>query len=91
MTGFVLVMWTVWGVLALLLLFLKIFIGRLTQDEDDQLVLDATFDHVKAENDAIVAKVKKMEPVKRLVFWLLIAATVFVIGYYILDTVNQFK
>ena len=91
MTGLVLVMWTVWGVLALLLLFLKIYIGRLTQDEDDQLVLDATFDHVQAENDAIVAKVKKMEPVKRLVFWLLIAATVFVIAYYIMDIAQQFK
>jgi len=91
MTGLVPVMWAVWGVLALLLLFLKIYIGRLTRDEDDQLVLDATFDHVKAENDAILAKVQKMEPMKRLVFWLLIAATVFVVGYYILDTVNQFK
>ena len=91
MTGLVPVMWAVWVVLALLLLFLKIYIGRLTRDEDDQLVLDATFDHVKAENDAILAKVQKMEPMKRLVFWLLIAATVFVVGYYILDTVNQFK
>ena len=91
MTGLVPVMWAVWVVLALLLLFLKIYIGRLTQDEDDQLVLDATFDHVKAENDAIVAKVQKMEPVKRLVFWLLIAATVFVIAYYIMDIAQQFK
>ena len=91
MTGLVPIMWAVWVVLALLFLFLKIYIGRLTRDEDDELVLDAAFDRVKAENDAIFAKVKKIEPVKRLVFWLLIAATVFVAGHYILDIVNQFK
>jgi hypothetical protein len=38
-----------------------------------------------------MAKVAKVEPVKRLVLWALGAMTVFVLGYYVLDIVRQFK
>ena len=37
MTGFVPVMWAVWGVLVLITLGLKLYTGRLSRDEDDQL------------------------------------------------------
>ena len=63
----------------------------LNRDEDDQLVLDDAFDRVKNEQAAIVARVKKIEPVVRLAFWLVVLSTLFVIGYYIIDIVNQFK
>ena len=91
MTGIVPVMWAVWGVLILIMLALKIYNGRLTRDEDDQLVLDAAFDHVKAEQAAIMEKVHKIEPLRRASLWLAIAATVFVVGYYAMDVLNQFK
>jgi ribosomal 50S subunit-associated protein YjgA (DUF615 family) len=84
-------MWAVWGVLVVVMLALKIYIGRLTRDEDDQLVLDAAFDHVKAAQAAIADKVHKLEPVRKTSLWLAVAATVFVIGYYVFDIVNQFK
>ena len=91
MTGFVPVMWAVWGVLVVVMLALKVYSGRLTRDEDDQLVLDSAFDHVKAQQAAIMEKVHKIEPMRKAALWLAVAATVFVAGYYILDVVNQFK
>ena len=91
MTGIVPVMWAVWGVLILIMLALKIYNGRLTRYEDDQLVLDSAFDHVKAQQAAIMEKVHKIEPLRRISLWLAIAATVFVVGYYVMDVLNQFK
>ncbi len=91
MTGIVPVMWAVWGVLVLIMLGLKIYSGRLTRDEDDQLVLDSAFDHVKAEQAAIIEKVHKIQPLRTVSLWLAVAATVFVVGYYLLDILSQFK
>ena len=54
----------------------------------DQLVLDSAFDHVKAEQAAIVEKVQKIEPARKVVLWLAVAATIFVIGYYV-DGLHQ--
>lgn len=91
MTGFVPVMWAVWGVLVLIVVALKIYSGRLAQDEDDQIVLDDAFDRIKAEQAAIVAKVNRIEPLRKVMLWLAVVMTVVVIGYYIMDIVNQFK
>ncbi len=91
MTGIVPVMWAVWAVLVLIMLALKVYSGRLTRDEDDQLVLDSAFDHVKAEQAAIMEKVHKIEPLRKVSLWLAVAATVFVIGYYVMDILSQFK
>jgi hypothetical protein len=91
MTGFVPIMWAAWGVLVFITLALKIYTGRLSRDEDDQLVLDEAFDHVKAEQAAIVAKVNKVEPLRKVMMWLVVVMTVVVIGYYVMDILTQFK
>ncbi len=91
MTGFVPVMWSVWGVLVLITLALKLYTGRLSRYEDDQLVLDSAFDHVREEQAAIIAKVNKVEPLRKVMMWLLVAMTFVVIGYYIMDVMTQFK
>jgi len=91
MTGFVPIMWTVWGVLVVALLALKIYAGRLSRDEDDQIFLDDAFDHMKTEQAAIAAKVNKIQPLSKASMWLVVAATVFVIGYYAVDVMGQFK
>jgi membrane-associated PAP2 superfamily phosphatase len=91
MTGIVPVMWAIWGLLVVAMAVLHLYRSRLTRDEDDQVILDDSFDNVKNEQAAIVAKVNKIEPLVRVVKWLLGAMTVFVIGYYIYDIINQFK
>jgi hypothetical protein len=91
MTGFVPVMWAVWGVLVLIVLALKIYTGRLSRDEDDQIVLDSAFDHLKDEQAAIVAKVNKIQPLRKVALGLAVLMTVVVIGYYILDIMDHLK
>ena len=91
MTGFVPVMWSIWGVLGAVVLGLKIYSGKLSQNEDDQLVLDSAFDHLKTEQAAIIEKVQKLEPARKVALVLAVVMTVVVIGYYVLDIVSQFK
>ena len=91
MAGIVPVMWTVWGALVAIMVALKIYTGRLTKDEDDQLVLDSAFDRVRDEQAALVAKVNKIEPLQKVALWLVVVATVFVIGYYIWDIYKQLR
>ena len=85
------VMWAVWAALIILFAALHVYRGRLERDEEDQIFLDDSFSHVKAEQDAIVARVKKIQPVLRGSMFLAAAATVFVIGYYVMDIARQFK
>jgi hypothetical protein len=91
MTGFVPVMWMIWGALVVLMLLLKVFNDRLSRNEDDQLVLADAFEHVKTEQAEIMARVHKFAPIRKTVLVLVGAMTLFVIGYYVLDVINQFK
>jgi hypothetical protein len=84
-------MWSVWGALVLLAAALYVYRSSLTRDEEDQIFLDDSFSHMKAEQSAIVAKVNKIQPLVRASLWLVGVATVFVVGYYIWDIFNQFK
>jgi len=85
------IMWSVWGALVLLAAALYVYRSSLTRDEEDQIFLDDSFSHMKAEQSAIVAKVNKIQPLVRASLWLVGVATVFVVGYYIWDIFNQFK
>ncbi len=91
MTGIVPTMWIVWGVIVLLFLALKMYSGRLSKYEENQLILDDAFSQLKNEQQAIQDNVHKLAPFRIASLWLLVAATLFVAGYYILDIVNQFK
>ena len=83
------IMWSVWGALVALMLSLHIYRGSIEKNEDDQIFLDDSFEHEKAEQMAIVAKVQKIEPALRLAKWLALAMTIVVIIYYIHDILLQ--
>ena len=89
--SFVLVMWSVYGLLVAITAVLYVYRGRLQRDEEDQIFLDDSFEQEKAEQAAIVARVSKIEPSLRIMKWLVAIATVLVIVYYIWDIVTQFK
>jgi hypothetical protein len=91
MTQFVPVIWAVWGALVLLMLALKLYSARLARDEDNQIILQESYDRLKTEQAAITARVGRVEPVVRVSMLLALTATIFVIAYYALDIVNQFK
>lgn len=91
MTGFVPVMWAAWGVVVILFIAVKIYASRLARDEESQIFLGDSFEQEKSAQAAIVAKVHKMEPVMRAALGLLGAMTAFVVAYYVLDVIKQFK
>jgi hypothetical protein len=84
-------MWAVWAAFVLVMIVLKMYTDRLARDENDQLTLDEAFDTLKTEQAAIVAKINKLNPVRRVVFGLTGVMSLVVVGYYVLDVVNQFK
>jgi cellobiose-specific phosphotransferase system component IIC len=91
MTGFVPVMWSVWGAFVLLFIVVKIFTGRVARDEESQIFLGDSMQQEKSAQAAIAAKVNKIEPFRKATMGLVGLATVFVIGYYLFDIYRQFK
>jgi hypothetical protein len=88
---FVPVMWSVWGLTILIMAMMFLYRSRLTRDEEDQIFLDDSFSHERSAQQAIVAKVAKVQPLIRVSEIVAAVATLFVIGYYVNDVLNQFK
>ena len=85
------VMWSVWGALVVLLLSVWIYRARLERDEEDQIFLDDSFSHERAAQDAIVARVNKVQPIFRVSLVLVLAASLWVVAYYAIDITRQFQ
>ena len=83
------IMWSAWGAIVVLMFSLHIYRSSLEKNEDDQIFLDDSFDHEKAAQMAIVAKVHKIEPALRVTKWLALAMTLVVIAYYVRDILLQ--
>jgi ABC-type transport system involved in cytochrome c biogenesis permease subunit len=91
MTQFASGMMIVWGVLVVITGALVLYRARLQGNEVDSISLDDTFAKERAEQEAIAAKVNKIQPAIRVLGWLLIVATVVVVGYWAWDFVKQIK
>ncbi len=91
MTGFVPVMWSIWGALVILLAAVNLYQSRLGRDEEDQIFLGEGFTEEKSAQAAIAERVNKVQPFKRMALWLVGAMTLFVVGYYVFDVIRQFK
>jgi hypothetical protein len=87
---FIPVMFSIWGLTALVATGLFIYRTSLTRDEDDQIYLDEAFQHEKDAQEAIVAKVNKIEPALRYSLWAVGAVTVIIVVYYIWDLLSEF-
>ena len=83
------VIWSVWAAFVLFMAVVYLYRSSLTRDEEDQIFLDDSFEHEKAEQAVIAAKALKVEPLVRVSRWLVMAMTVFVIVYYIRDIMVQ--
>jgi heme exporter protein D len=91
MQGFAPIMWSVWGAVVFALVALKVYSSRLSRDEDDHVILDDSFNHIRSEQAAIVEKVHKIEPIQKVIMWMAVAMTVVVLAYYAFDMFSQFK
>ena len=79
------VLLTIWAVLATCFLALLVYRGQLTRYEDDQLFLDENISTVHERNlqKNIVRKVRKIEPVVRVIGSAAGLATAFAVGLYV--------
>ena len=91
MTGIASILWSIWGALVVLLAAIFLYRSTLTRNEEDQIFLDDSFDHMKAEQTAILDRANKVTPVLRIAGGLVGAMTLVVAGYYVWDIFNQFK
>ena len=88
---FVPVMLSVWGLTVAIMVGTLLYRSRLTKDEEDQLFLDDSFSHEKAAQAAIAARAERFQPVVKGAELVAGVATLFVIGYFLLDVINQFR
>jgi hypothetical protein len=91
MTVSAIVVWSVWGLFALFMAGLYIYRFGVTRDEEDQIFLDESFDHEKAQQAVISARVAKIEPLVSIARWLVVSMTVVVVIYYIRDGLLQLQ
>jgi len=76
---------SVWALCALFLAVIHLYRSRLTRDEEDQIFLDDSFSHERTAQAAIVTKVHKIEPLVKTSHWLVGAATLLVIAYFVYE------
>ena len=87
----IIAMWATWGALVIFVLALYVYRSRLTRDEEDELFLGDAFATERAAQEQIRTQVAKIEPTIRITRWLVLAATLFVVVFYIHDFLVQFK
>jgi hypothetical protein len=83
-------MWIVWAGFAAVLLLLLAYRGTLTRYEEDQLFLDDCSEHQHKENDALLRKVAKLQPVVRILTGATCLLTATILGIYVWDAISQF-
>jgi len=84
-------MWVVWAVLLIVFIAFKVYVSRLSRNEDDQIVLQDSSNHLRLEQEAIAARLQKTKPVGHAISALFGVMTIYVAGYYVMDMVRQFK
>jgi len=84
------VMWVVWGVSLLLTVGVSLYAARLGRNEESQVFLADSSSHERSEQEAIAARIGKIQPLKHAVLALAGLMTLLILAYYILDAFRQF-
>jgi divalent metal cation (Fe/Co/Zn/Cd) transporter len=89
--GLLPVMWVVWGVSLVLTAGVSLYAARLGRNEESQIFLADSSSHEKSEQEEIVARMGRIQPLKRSVLALAGLMTLLILAYYILDVFRQFS
>jgi len=84
-------MWVVWGVSLLLTVGVTLYSARLGRNEESQIFLADSSSHEKSEQEAIAARIGRIQPIKHVVLALAGLMTLLILAYYVLDAVRQFS
>jgi hypothetical protein len=88
--SYIMLMWTVWGILTVVFLGLLMYRGNVTRNEEDQLFLDDTNQIEHGEQEEILRKATKIEPVIRIWGGITGLVTIAIVGFYVYDAIQQF-
>ena len=88
--SYIIVLWSIWAILAVVLLSLILYRISLTQYEGDRMFLDGGSEMQHRDQDVMLAKVKRLEPVIRIFGGIEGLATLAIAAFYILDALRQF-
>jgi hypothetical protein len=88
--SYVLVIWTVWGALGIVLLCLMMYRSTITRGEEDQLFLDGASSFQQLEQEAILKRVKPVETLIRICGGAEGVVTLGILAFYITDALRQF-
>lgn len=87
MMSYMPVVWIVWACIITCLLILLLYRSNLTRYEEDQIFLDDSGNHQKKEQEDLLVKVNKVQPLIRVVTGVTCVLTVCIIGMYVWDAV----
>jgi hypothetical protein len=88
--SYVLVIWTVWGALGLVLLGLIVYRAAITRAEEDQLFLEDTSTMQQQEQELIMKRVKPVETLIRICGGAEGVVTLGILAFYLTDALRQF-
>jgi len=88
--SYVLVIWTVWGALGLVLLSLIVYRSTITRSEEDQLFLEETSTMQQQEQELIMKKVRPVENMIRICGGAEGVVTLGILAFYLMDALRQF-
>ncbi len=83
------VVWIVWAAIITILLILLLYRSNLTRYEEDQIFLDDAASHQQHQQEEILVKVNKIQPLIRVVTGATCLLTVGIIGVYVWDAVQH--
>lgn len=89
--GLMPILWILWAGLTTTLLALLVYRSNLTRYEEDQLFLDEASEHQHQEQETILKKVNRIQPVVRVVTVSACVTTVAIVGIYVYDAIRQFN
>ena len=89
--GLLPVMWVLWGVSLVLTAGVSLYAARLGRNEESQIFLADSSSHEKSEQEEIVVRMGRIQPLKRSVLALAGLMTLLILAYYILDVFRQFS
>lgn len=84
------IMWALWGASFVFMAGVIMYAARLGRNEEAQIFLADSSNRIKSDQDAIVARVNKIRPLKMTALGIVGVMTVIVVGYYLFDIFHQF-
>ncbi len=88
--SYIVAIWILWAFLAIVLLGLILYRISLTRYEEDRLFLDGGNEMQHRDQDVMLAKVKRLEPVIRIFGGIEALTTIAIVAFYVLDALRQF-